>query len=90
MDWICTYDALNRHPPPSTSPCLYTYIPGSAWFETGVSRPDLVLKDFVKVLHPELPQIKDHQVGRGRLRMYILCGGGMNRFVEMEVCFDNR
>lgn len=40
-----------------------TTIPtGSAWFETAVSRPELVLKDFIKVIHPQLDAVKDYQV----------------------------
>lgn len=37
---------------------------GSAWFETAVSRPALVLKDFVKVIHPDLAEVQGHKVGR--------------------------
>lgn len=54
---------MGRTPPASyLLPCIHTRRAGSAWFETGVSRPDLVLKDFVKVLHPEVDAVKDHQV----------------------------
>ena len=34
---------------------------GSNWFEQGVSRPELVLKDFVKVLHPEAASVQNYQ-----------------------------
>ncbi len=34
---------------------------GSAWFEQGVSRPDLVLKDFIKVIHPESKSVATHR-----------------------------
>lgn len=33
---------------------------GSAWFETGVSRPDIVLMDFVKVIQPETSLVATH------------------------------
>ncbi|GAB5036027.1 periplasmic binding protein [Nannochloropsis oceanica] len=33
---------------------------GSAWFETGVSRPDVVLMDFIKVVHPTTSLVAKH------------------------------
>lgn len=46
----------------STDACYHTCTTGSDWFERGVSRPDLMLKDFIKVIHPELDAIETHEV----------------------------
>lgn len=34
---------------------------GSAWFESGVSRPDIVLMDFIKVIQPSTPAVASHE-----------------------------